>query len=50
MNLIARSRRERVEPGIIDSLKQIKVPTALTIMTEDKLIGAGPGLPSALPG
>ena len=40
VNLIARSRRERVEDRIIDSLKQIKGAYCLTIMTEDKLIGA----------
>jgi amidophosphoribosyltransferase len=40
VNLIARSRRERVEDRVIDSLKQIKGAYCLTIMTENKLIGA----------
>ncbi len=40
VNLIARSRKETVEEKIIESLKQIKGAYCLTIMTEEKLIGA----------
>lgn len=40
VNLIARSRKVTVEEKIIDSLKKIKGAYCLTIMTEDKLIGA----------
>ena len=40
VNLIARSRAERLEDRIIESLCRIKGAYTLTIMTEDKLIGA----------
>ena len=40
VNLIARSREETVEEKIIESLKKIRGAYCLTIMTEDKLIGA----------
>ncbi|MCR5175330.1 MAG: amidophosphoribosyltransferase [Anaerovibrio sp.] len=40
VNLIARSRKVTIEEKIIDSLKKIKGAYCLTIMTEDKLIGA----------
>ena len=40
VNLIARSRAETIEEKIIESLKKIKGAYCLTIMTEDKLIGA----------
>lgn len=40
VNLIARSRKESIEERIIESLKKIKGAYCLTIMTEDKLIGA----------
>jgi amidophosphoribosyltransferase len=40
VNLIARSRQETVEDKIIESLKQVKGAYCLTIMTENKLIGA----------
>lgn len=40
VNLIARSRQEKVEDKIIESLKQIEGAYCLTIMTEEKLIGA----------
>lgn len=40
VNLIARSRQETVEEKIIESLHQIEGAYCLTIMTEDKLIGA----------
>ena len=40
VNLIARSHAETIEQKIIESLKQIKGAYCLTIMTEDKLIGA----------
>lgn len=40
VNLIARSRAETVEEKIIESLKKIRGAYCLTIMTEDKLIGA----------
>ena len=40
VNLIARSRQETVEKKIIESLQRVKGAYCLTIMTEDKLIGA----------
>ena len=40
VNLIARSRKETVEERIMDSLLKVKGCYCLTIMTEDKLIGA----------
>ncbi len=40
VNLIARSRAEHLEDRIIESLRRIKGAYTLTIMTEDKLIGA----------
>ena len=40
VNLIARSRQEKIEDKIVESLKKIKGAYCLTIMTEDKLIGA----------
>jgi len=40
VNLIARSRKATVEEKIMDSLGQIEGAYCLTIMTEDKLIGA----------
>lgn len=40
VNLIARSRKASVEEKIMESLVQIKGAYCLTIMTEDKLIGA----------
>ncbi len=40
VNLIARSRKPTVEEKIMDSLGQIEGAYCLTIMTEDKLIGA----------
>ena len=40
VNLIARSRKETIEERIIESLKKIKGAYCLTIMTENKLIGA----------
>ena len=40
VNLIARSRKESIEERIIESLKKIKGAYCLTIMTENKLIGA----------
>lgn len=40
VNLIARSRKESVEEKIMESLQEIKGAYCLTIMTEDKLIGA----------
>lgn len=40
MNLIARSNKDTVEERIMDSIRQIKGAFCLTIMTEDKLIGA----------
>lgn len=40
VNLIARSRCETVEEKVIESLKKIKGAYCLTIMTENKLIGA----------
>ena len=40
VNLIARSRKEKIEERIIESLMQIKGAYCLSIMTEDKLIGA----------
>ncbi|WP_443873202.1 amidophosphoribosyltransferase, partial [Mitsuokella multacida] len=40
VNLIARSHKETIEERIIESLKTVKGCYCLTIMTEDKLIGA----------
>ncbi len=40
VNLIARSRKETIEERIMDSLLQVKGCYCLSIMTEDKLIGA----------
>lgn len=40
VNLIARSRQEKIEDKVIESLKKIKGAYCLTIMTENKLIGA----------
>lgn len=40
VNLIARSRKVTVEEKIMESLRKIKGAYCLTIMTEDKLIGA----------
>lgn len=40
VNLISRSREDTIERRIIESLKQIKGAYCLTIMTENKLIGA----------
>ena len=40
VNLIARSRKQCVEDKIVESLNKIKGAYCLTIMTEDKLIGA----------
>ena len=40
VNLIARSRKETIEEKIIESLQKIRGAYCLTIMTEDKLIGA----------
>lgn len=40
VNLIARSRKESVEEKIMESLVKIKGAYCLTIMTEEKLIGA----------
>ena len=40
VNLIARSRKESVEEKIMESLVKIKAAYCLTIMTEEKLIGA----------
>ena len=40
VNLVARSREDTVEERILDSLRQVKGAYCLTIMTEDKLIGA----------
>ena len=40
VNLIARSRKETIEGKVMESLRQIKGAYCLTIMTEDKLIGA----------
>jgi len=40
VNLIARSRKASIEEKIMESLKQIKGAYCLTIMTEEKLIGA----------
>lgn len=39
VNLIARSRKSRIEEKIIESLQKIQGAYCLTIMTEDKLIG-----------
>ena len=50
VNLIARSRKETIEGKVMESLRKIKGAYCLTIMTEDKLIGArDPGIPSPLP-
>ena len=40
VNLIARSRKETIEEKIIESLQKVKGAYCLTIMTEEKLIGA----------
>ena len=40
LNLIARSRAGSIEERIVESLKQVKGAYCLTIMTENKLIGA----------
>ena len=40
VNLIGRSRKQCVEDKIVESLNKIKGAYCLTIMTEDKLIGA----------
>ena len=40
VNLIARSRKVTVEEKIIESLRKIQGAYCLTVMTEDKLIGA----------
>lgn len=40
VNLIARSRKETIEERIMDTLRQVKGCYCLSIMTEDKLIGA----------
>ena len=40
VNLIARSRKETIEEKVIESLQKIQGAYCLTIMTEDKLIGA----------
>ena len=40
VNLIARSRKETIEEKIIESLQKIQGAYCLTIMTENKLIGA----------
>jgi len=40
VNLIARSRKETIEEKILESLQKIQGAYCLTIMTEDKLIGA----------
>ena len=40
VNLIARYHKETIEERIIESLKMVKGCYCLTIMTEDKLIGA----------
>ena len=40
VNLIARSRQEKMEDKVIESLRKIKGAYCLTIMTENKLIGA----------
>lgn len=40
VNLIARSRKETIEGKVMESLRKIKGAYCLTIMTEDKLIGA----------
>ena len=39
VNLIARSRKTTIEERVMDSVKQVKGAFALTIMTQDKLIG-----------
>lgn len=40
LNLIARSRKETVEERLADSLNQVKGAYCITLMTENKLIGA----------
>ena len=40
LNLIARSRKETIEERIADSLNQVKGAYCITLMTENKLIGA----------
>ena len=40
VNLIARSRKETIEEKVLESLQKIQGAYCLTIMTEDKLIGA----------
>lgn len=40
VNLIARSRQEKIEDKVVESLKKIKGAYCLTLMTENKLIGA----------
>ncbi|MGP1471515.1 MAG: amidophosphoribosyltransferase [Schwartzia sp. (in: firmicutes)] len=40
LNLIARSRKERVEERLADSLNQVQGAYCITLMTESKLIGA----------
>ena len=40
VNLIARSRKETIEGKVMESLRKIEGAYCLTIMTEDKLIGA----------
>ena len=40
LNLIARSRKEKVEERLADSLNQVKGAYCITLMTENKLIGA----------
>lgn len=40
VNLIARSRQEKIEDKVVESLKKIKGAYCLTMMTENKLIGA----------
>ena len=40
VNLIARYRQEKIEDKVVESLKKIKGAYCLTLMTENKLIGA----------
>ncbi len=40
VNLIARSRKETIEEKTMETLKQVKGAYCLTLMTEEKLIGA----------
>ena len=40
VNLIARSLQEKIEDKVVESLKKIKGAYCLTLMTENKLIGA----------